>query len=325
MDASLTNFPNGITSFGNIVTGVNVPATFGDIYFVDADNGSDNNDGLSLGKALKTIAAAYALVTTNNNDVIALSANGNHALTAMLTVAKNRVHFIGLGIGNRKYGLRTKISLGVTTAATDIAVMKNTGIGNTFANIKFANDNTKAESLAVVAEGGEYASYSNCELYRSTLLNGATSCELLLNGDSPEFFNCTFGSLADPVVGDVIHPCVRLANGQVGAGLVTRDAYFEGCNFWRSAGGTTSSMVHLASSDDLERFMEFYSCKFVNAKLATAVPAVAISSAASLVKGQIALTGDTIAINCTKIGTATGIINGTPARVATNNIGIQGT
>lgn len=39
----------------------------------------------------------------------------------------------------------------------------------------------------------------------------------------------------------------------------------------------------------------------------------------------VLLTGDTIACNCTKIATATGVFNGTPARVATATIAIQAT
>ena len=62
----------------------------------------------------------------------------------------------------------------------------------------------------------------------------------------------------------------------------------------------------------------------MNCKLGGAVPAVAIDSA-TLTGGQIVLTGDTVAVNCTKVGTATGIINCTPARVATATIGIQAT
>jgi phage major head subunit gpT-like protein len=152
----LTNFPNGITSFGIPVTGGGIPITYGNVYFVDYDNGSDNNKGTSKDKAFKTLDKANTVVTTNNHDVIILSANSAHTLTEMLTVSKNRVHFVGsdarAGFG---MGARSRVSLGVTTAATDIAVMKNTGVGNTFTGIKFDSSNTKAESLYAVAEGGE--------------------------------------------------------------------------------------------------------------------------------------------------------------------------
>jgi hypothetical protein len=91
---SLTNFPNGITSYGVPVMGGNLPATYGKVWFVDYDNGSDNNNGESAEQAFKTVAVAYAAARTNKNDIIALSAYGTHVLTEMLDVTKNRVHFM---------------------------------------------------------------------------------------------------------------------------------------------------------------------------------------------------------------------------------------
>ena len=152
----LTNFPNGVSSFGVPIAGGGMPATSGNYYFVDATNGSDNNRGDSWTSALKTVAAAYALTTTNNNDVIVLSANAVHTISAMLDVSKSRVHFVGDVFG-RKYGQRARLNMGVTTAVTDVFVVKNTGIGNTFTGIKFMSDNTLTQHVATVGEGGEYA------------------------------------------------------------------------------------------------------------------------------------------------------------------------
>ncbi|MFA6991913.1 MAG: hypothetical protein WC269_01370, partial [Candidatus Gracilibacteria bacterium] len=41
-----------------------------------------------------TVAAAYAAMTSNANDVMFLSQNGNHELAEMLTVSKSRCHFV---------------------------------------------------------------------------------------------------------------------------------------------------------------------------------------------------------------------------------------
>lgn len=317
-----TDYPNGVTSFGSLLTGVNVPATFGNVYFVDYDHGSDNNDGLSLNKALKTVAEAYDRVTTNHNDVICLSAYSAHPLTEMLTVSKNRVHFLGLGVGLRKYGQRAKLVMGVTTTATDLFAVKNTGIGNSFINIKFDSGNTLTEAIGTVGEGGEYALYQNCEFYNSVKLDSNTHAELVLNGDSAQFVNCTFGSLADSVSGDKVRPAVLLTKETVGTGKVSRDVLFDGCRFWKNAGGTTTAMVKGAATD-VERIMEFHNCGFI-ANVLGAVPAVAISSA-TLTAGQILLTGDTFASECTKIATATGILSCLNAKVATATIAIQTT
>jgi hypothetical protein len=40
------------------------------------------------------LATAYEEAESNNNDVIILDGNSTHALTAQLTIDKNRVHFV---------------------------------------------------------------------------------------------------------------------------------------------------------------------------------------------------------------------------------------
>lgn len=321
--SNYTNFPSGVTSMGVPVLGDGIPSSYGKYFFVDADNGNDGNSGLSIDQAVKTIAQAYSLVTTNKDDVIVLSTNAAHTLTAMLDVSKNRVHFVSMDSFGRRYGQRARITMGVTTATTDAFAVKNTGVGNTFSGIKFSSNNTLATyHIGTVGEGGEYAVYSNCEFYASVKLDSNTHAELVLNGDSAQFFGCTFGSLADSVSGDKVRPAVLLTAATVATGKVSRDVLFDGCRFWKNAGGTTTAMVK-GGATDVERVMEFHNCAFI-ANVLGATPAVAID-VATLTAGQIILTGDTVAVECTKIGTATGIINCTPARVATATIGIQAT
>ena len=318
----LTNFPYGLSSMGMPLTGGGLPATRGKYIYVDADYGSDANDGTSWDTPYKTVAQGYSAARTNMDDVIVLSTNAVHTLTAMLDVSKNRVHFVG-DVYGRVYGQRARLYMGITTASTDVFMVKNTGVGNTFSGIKFWSDNTSAYTVATVGEGGEYACYRNCEFYNSTLLNSNTRAELVLNGDSAQFYNCTFGSLADLVVGNVVRPAVLMTAGTVGAGLVSRDILIDGCKFWKKAGGVNTSFIKIAATADLERGMEIKDCTFI-ASVLGAVPATAITSA-TLTNGYVMLTGSTVAMNCTATGTATGIFSGLPARVAAAIIGIQST
>jgi len=323
---------NQMSRYGAIAKAL--PFTTGKIFFVlspsDAWFGDFQHefpvDRDGVQRVYSSLSAAYDACTTNNNDVIVLDGNTTHSLTSMLTVSKNRVHFIGLDwlLGDRrKYGQSSRVTMGVTTAVTDVFAVKNTGVRNSFMGIKFSTNNTLTQNVAAFGEGGEYTVFRNCEFYNSTDLGSDTTAEFVQNGDSTQFYDCTFGSLADSVSGNKIRPAVRFANGTVGAGKVSRDVYFDRCNFWKNAGGTTTAMVKIASDDDVERLVEFHDCQFV-ANMLGAVPAVAIDSA-TLTKCLILLTGDTCATECTKIGTATGIINCTPARVATATIGIQAT
>lgn len=260
--------------------------SYGDVYYVDPDNGDDSNDGLSINQPFATVAAAYAATTTNNNDIIVLSGYTTHTLTEMLDVDTNRTHFLGAGPA-RRYGQAAKVSLGVTTAATDIATMKNTGVRNSFTNIKWINENTVAEGLYCIAEGGEYTVYNNCEFYKSTDLDETAAAEVLMNGDSVQFYNCTFGSLANIIADDKIRPNVLVTATL--SGKKCRDAYFENCLFWSKAGGTEHVAVYGANATDVERMLLMVGCSFINNALSAATPAHAVGFGAAQTQGTVCL------------------------------------
>lgn len=282
-------------------------AIWGNTYFVDYQYGSDTNNGLSKGSALKKISKSLDKVTSNNLDLVVMDGYSQFTETAMVSNSKNRFTLMGVG-GAPRYGQGTKLATAITTGASNIATFKNTGVRVNMANMKFVSGNTVAESIWGVAEGGEYATYTNCEFYKSTDLDVTTSAELLLNGDSTQFYGCTFGSLADFRVGAVIRPTVWLGAGVVGAGLVCRDVHFEDCEFWIHASHTTSSFVHAPAATDVERKMSFNHCGFITSKISTATPAQAISCAAALTVGNIILDPTCYAVGVTKVSTSTGVI-----------------
>jgi len=306
-----------------VSSGGGLPTTSGKYIFVDYTLGSDGNNGESMSEPVKTVAQAYSLARTNKDDIIVLMGNAEHVLTSMLDVSKSRVHFIGLdGSSGRLYGQNAKISMGVTTAVTDVFGIKDTGTRTSWNNIKFMSSNTLTEHVATFGGGGEYTKFNMCEFYASGKQASDTHADMVCNIDSPQFFNCTFGSLALGVTGDKIRPAILLTKATVAAGKVTRDAYFDNCRFWKNAGGTTTAMIKGAATD-IERFMELHDCQFV-ANVLGNVPAVAID-VANLTVGQILLTGDTAAFECTKLATATNVISGLNTKVATATIGIQAT
>lgn len=306
----ITNFPGGVSSSGIPVTGAGtIPASPGKIYFVDYGNGSNANKGTDIKKPLKTVEYAYSLAESGKDDVIALIGSSTHALSAMLNVSKSRVHFIGVdGTDGRPYGQNAKISLGVTTSAADVFCMKNTGVRNSFTNIKFISNNTVTESLYCVGEGGEYAVYTNCEIYKSTDLDQNLSAELVLNGDSAQFNGCTIGSLADARSGTVIRPNVLLSKDTVGAGKVTRDAVFNGCLFWIQASHVNCRFVYGANASDVERMLLFRGCGFINNLASSATPAQAVAMGATQTVGNIVLDPLCYATKVTKVSTTTGVL-----------------
>jgi len=305
----MTTFADGLFQYGGQPVSSGLPPTPGNLYFVDYTNGVDTNSGYGRNptKPWKTIEYAYSQATSDNDDIICLQGSATHVLSAMLTVAKNRVHFVGVdGTNGRLYGQNAKVSLTATSGASNIGTMLNTGVRNSFTNIKFINASTVAQGLYCVVEGGEYALYQNCEFYKSTDLNETTASELVLNGDSAQFFNCTIGSLADLLVGNIIRPCVDLTKEIAGAGKVMRDCTMTNCSFWRNLAGTAGVFIRAAASADVERLLMLNSPTFVAANLGS-TPAVCISSGATLLDGWIAV-NNPAAFNVTKIATATGIL-----------------
>ena len=261
-----SGYPNGITSFGVPVMG-NFP-TFGDVYFVDYRNGLDGNTGKEPTRALKTLSAAYAKVTSNQNDVIYIDGDSTVVETSKITWAKNRVHVVGLNGPPGHYGAGAKVSIGVTTDTSDTALIEVTGVRNTFTGIKFMSANTLTEALYCVADAGEYTRYFNCEFYHSGQAAVTTAAEVLGNGDSSMFYNCTFGALTNSVTANGAHPNIMFDREQV-TGKVARDNYFENCLFLRNAADADNVHIHTTAANDCERMMMFKDCTFMNNVLGT--------------------------------------------------------
>lgn len=276
-----------------------LPITTGQVYVVipASDSGYEQfyathqesyKDGTV--KIYNTIAEANEAVTSNRHDVVLLSANAAHAQTSMLTISKSRVHFIGLGYrpGSIGMGARARITMGVTTAATDLAVMKNTGIGNTFQGIKFDSSNTKDESLYGVVEAGEYAIYEGCEFYKSTDLDESLAAEVANNGDSAQWINCTFGSSANIIADNMIRPNMLLTGGIV-AGAKMRDNVIQDCLFLSKSAGTEHVDIYGANATDVERMLLVKNSTFVSNTLGAATPAHAVGFGAAQTQGTVLL------------------------------------
>lgn len=263
--------------------------TPGDIYYVDYRKGADGRDGISWGTALRTYGEAVDRVTSNNNDVILIDGDSEIVETAMVTLDKNRVHTIGMNGPAPLCGMGcgARITLGVTTADTDIATVKNTGVRNTFTGIKFSNSNTLATNLYTVAEGGEYTRYFNCEIYKSALLTTDLTAELLMNGDSSQFYGCTIGSLVNTrgAAGKEC-PCVMLTREQI-TGKVCRDGWFENCRFLTKAAHVDVCHFYGLGATAVERSLVIKNSIFWNSVLAAADVANAVNFNTAQTDGDV--------------------------------------
>lgn len=270
----------------------------GNVWFVNSNTGSDGNNGKRMDKPFATIAKAYGQAVTNNHDLIVLSANSALAETDELAVTKNRLHFWGMDAVGRYYGQRSRWTMGVTTG-TAIAVVQNTGVGNSFSNIKFDSSDTLSTSLYAFAEGGEYTVLENCEIYKSTDLDQATAAELLMNGDSALVRHCTIGSLANQVT--AARTNVLLTRVTI-AGKVARDVTFEDCLLWLKSSSATASHFHATTATDVERMFLIKNCAMIVAKLSSATVGDAIIVDTAQTEGEIIVMNSTN-VNSTALGT----------------------
>jgi hypothetical protein len=284
---------------------VSIPTTFGKVFFVDYGDGSDGNQGKSTVRAFKLLSKACSTVVTNRNDLVLIDGNSEIVETAMIDFSYNRTHFIGLngfppGLG---YGAGARVTQGTTGVAGDIATFKNTGVRNTFTGIKFSNSSATATCLYTFAEGGEYTRFNNCEFYKSGLLTTDLTAEVLCNGDSSQWYGCTFGDLVNERgASGKERPNVLLTRELI-TGKVARDCAFVDCFFKQKAAHADVCFFYGPNATDVERSLLIDRPTFWNCVLATADPADAVNFGAAQTAGDV-LVRDPAAINVTAIGGA---------------------
>lgn len=263
---------------------------FGDTYFIDYRNGLIANTGKSPDKAITLLSDAYGKATSNKNDAIFI--DGDQTVTeteGMISWSKNRIHTYGCngpppGAG---YGAGAKVSWSTLSGASHVTTLQNTGVRNTFTGIKFIQANTTATALYGFQEAGEYNRYHNCEFYMGTLLTTAGTAEVLMNGDSSQFYGCTFGDLVNERGASSKQRPNVLLNRTTVSGKVCRDGWFEDCRFLHKAAHEDVCFVYGSGATDVERSLVFKNCVFFNCVLATADPADAINFGAAQTNGDV--------------------------------------
>lgn len=291
----MTSFTGPVDVDGVPLSGSGIPTTFGTTFYVDADDGNDQNDGLTMNTAKATVLAGYNLTTSGAHDIVVMTGNSAHTLTDELAVSKNRVHFWGLGGGSRYMGQRTRWEMGVTTG-TAIAIVQVTGVGCTFTNIKFRSTDTLSTSLYAIADGGEFTQFTHCSFEKATDLDQTTAAELLANGDTAYYKNCSFGN--NIYVVTVARQNI-LCTRETITGKVARDCIWEDCIFMGNTTSTTFVNVR-ATSNDLERVALFKNCTFWSAKTSTVAQALSFGIASDLTDAEILLQ-NSYSINITDV------------------------
>lgn len=116
----VTNFPNGVSSFGVPVMGggPQVPFTTGNYFFVDSGTGAAGNSGTSVDYPLATIDQAINKCTASNGDVIIVFPGHAETISGATSLVMDTagVSVIGLGSG----ALRPTLTYSATASIINV-------------------------------------------------------------------------------------------------------------------------------------------------------------------------------------------------------------
>jgi hypothetical protein len=129
MKMALTNFPNGISSFGIPVYGTsagNNQLLTGNVWFVDTVAGSDGNDGTSPARAFQSLPRAITAAVANNNDYIFVLEGSTITVADATTIALSKagLSIIGLGYGDARpvFNFTTANTATIAVSANNIYI-----------------------------------------------------------------------------------------------------------------------------------------------------------------------------------------------------------
>ncbi len=317
---ALTNFPNGITSFGVPVLGTvgGIPLT-GTYFFVDPATGSDAYDGLSPETPFASLTSAYNSATAGNNDVIVLigdgSTTGTARLTSTLTWAKNATHLIGV-TAPTMINQRARIST-LTTATTNFKLLSITASGCIFANFSLFQGVGQASTDEQLADiSGDRNYFWNVQFGGMGAANGAARagsyCVYLNDGDENTFDSCTFGL-------DTISRSA--ANASIKFGGQSQRNVFQNCLFPMYATATSPWFIDANSVGSIDRFQLFKGCTFLNTGTSTLAGVVNFNASQG---GKIVFDTCTVAGAAvwTASATATVVVSGPVPNGATSGVAV---
>lgn len=246
---------------GPVLPNAGSPVYTGNWYFVNETTGLDGNDG-SAQYPFKTLSAALAKTTANQNDVVAFS--GTIHLTSTLVWSKNQVHLIGMD-APLKRGKRARISVSGSTAFSPMVSVTASGCNfrafGTFYGFASASDNVTPWQDT----GGrncydlvEFMGFGDDTVTTGTA-NKTTSRAFVFNNSTGEstFRSCVFG--VDTLQRGAANYTLEIAGG------APRLSFYD-CDFEADigSGGTAGSHVLIGASG-IDRYADFIGCRFLSA------------------------------------------------------------
>ena len=174
--SNITDFPNGVTSFGIPVigSGAGIPVTTGSYFFVDSSLGLSGNAGTSPSTALATVDQAINKCTAGKGDVIVCMPGHAEAVTATsiaLDVAGVQVVGLGFGLNRPTFTYTSATGSTITVSAANCSWRGCHFIGN-LDNVVTAFTIGAAKDF--VLSGNTFADNSNALHFLSIVTVGTT-------------------------------------------------------------------------------------------------------------------------------------------------------
>ena len=342
---SLTNFPNGVSSFGIPVLGGagGVPFT-GKYFFVNPATGADGNDA-TVELPLKTLYEAHRRMTAGNNDVAILIGNGGTTATARLSLAlaqenatvagttvtagslvwsKNACHLIGIAAPS--YNTRARISNTTTETQSNFGaaapLVSVTASGCYFANfavyqgfatggadeVCWKDSGGRNSYNNVIIQGGGDAESADTTTFRSLLISGST-------GEN-KFTSCTIG-LDTVARGNKATVEMEITGGS------PRNV-FQNCKIVTYAKNAGAFWLKIGASG-IDREVQFDNCTFFNPVLpATGANATAMTVGMSVdaSAGGVVLVKDGLFYGAVTMSTSALVFSNLPAANAKGGLGV---
>lgn len=239
-----------------------LPLIRGTWYFVDPKSGSNSNNGLSPGGAVKDLQTAYGLCTSGAGDGIVVFSAGTVAadttsyLTAALDWSKHAITVIGVSAGGRFFG-RARVAN--ATASTNLAVLITvSGDNNHFKNIHMFNGGSNVAAVGCLKVTGNRNFFENCHFIgagHATPAAAVGAYDLAIDGGQENCFEkCVFGT--DTIIRAAANGNLLLDGG------AWRSSFYD-CDFICYSETAGKGAIKSADADSISGFHIFSRCRFM--------------------------------------------------------------
>lgn len=258
-------FRNGAMKWlASDVLGAGTYAQVGNVWYVDAVNGSDTaNNGTAWNKAFATLYAAHNAATTNNYDVIIVAPAGtgsgtgtNESVYGAWTFSKSLITVIGSSAPT-SVSPRSRVLWNTAGQSTSSALLTVSGSGNSFLNIQFGTFVDNNILVTVTGDRNFFQSVHFAGIGDATAGDDTAARSLVLSGAGEcRFIDCTIG--LDTVARSVANASLELT------GSCERNR-FENCLFPAFVDNAGALFIIATTGNCYERFVIFDRCLFLNA------------------------------------------------------------